>query len=97
MGFAIFFIIISTSLAILGISVHIKQEKELEQKRKQEIEKFNREHPHYQEESFYRECVKLGILNAAERANIARINLCAKNLSLNLNEETGFYEGLVID
>ena len=85
--FLVLMLPLSIYLSVTKAKREKEQEKELEQKRKQEIEKFNREHPHYQEESFYRECVKLGILNAEERANIARISLCAKNLSLNLNEE----------
>lgn len=50
-------------------------------------EAFQKQHPHFQAESFYKECLKAGVINVEGSANIARIKLCAKNQSLNLNEE----------
>mgnify|MGYP003301133497 CR=1 FL=1 len=74
MGFAIFLIIFLIIIMVVCFGSSLHFQREIEQQKKQETEKFNREHPHYKEESFYRECVKLGILNAEERANIARIS-----------------------
>lgn len=61
---------------------------EEEKKRKEEAAKkaaeeaFRKEHPHYREEQFYKECKKAKINNVTDAANIARLQLVAKKCEI---------------
>lgn len=46
---------------------------------REEEERFQREHPHYEDEQFYRLCRENGVSSAATSAEIARILLVAEN------------------
>lgn len=64
--------------------------REVKEKKKKEAEKeriFKQNHPHYQEEKFYKECKKNKIDNVKEKANIARLSLIAEKCGITASVE----------
>jgi len=91
-GFGCYFIYFTKNLDV-EYDAFLEEVRQLKAKEKAEKQAFEKEHPHYEEELFYKACKKANINNVSDKANVARLELVAKKsgISGTTNELINMY------